>query len=139
MIWISYFAQMRNFPKDFVPIVICGGIPNWYNGLWYRKVAPKLSFFTEWKKNHDNEYYIHYFNELVLKNKNPDNIIKEIIELANNAENIVLLCYEKSTDFCHRHLVANWINENNTLGINIKEWSNDGANFKTATGTEYCH
>ena len=74
MIWTSYFAQMRNFPKDFVPIAICGGIPDWYNGLWYRKVAPRLSFFTEWKKNHDNEYYIHYFNELVLKNKNPDDI-----------------------------------------------------------------
>ena len=65
--------------------------------------------------------------------------IKDFIELSNNAENIILLCYEKSTDFCHRHLVANWINENNTLRINIKEWSSDGVNYKTATGFGYCH
>ena len=34
---------------------------------------------------------------------------------------IVLICYEKPDDFCHRHLVANWFNEN---GVNCKEWIN---------------
>ena len=40
----------------------------------------------------------------------------------NNDSNkdICLMCYEKPSDFCHRHLVANWLNEN---GIECKEWS----------------
>jgi uncharacterized protein (DUF488 family) len=25
--------------------------------------------------------------------------------------NIALVCYEKPTDFCHRHLVADWLKE----------------------------
>lgn len=139
MIWTSYFGQMKNFPKDFVPIGICGGLPNYYNGLWYKSLAPRLNFFLEWKKNKDNNYYIDNFNELVLKNKNADKVINDLITLANNADNIVLLCYEKPTDFCHRHLVADWINKNNTLGIEIKEWNKNGINYKTATGSGYCY
>ena len=29
------------------------------------------------------------------------------------------MCWEKSGDFCHRHLVAEWVEEN--LGITIEE------------------
>ena len=32
---------------------------------------------------------------------------------------IALICYEKPTDFCHRHLVADWFNKN---GILCEEW-----------------
>jgi len=34
-------------------------------------------------------------------------------------ENAVLLCWEKD-GFCHRHLVADWLQEK--LGIEIKEY-----------------
>lgn len=136
-IWTSYFGQMRNFPEDFTPVAICGSIPDWYKGLWYKQVAPKWSFFSEWKKNHDNNYYINYFNELVLKDKDPNNFIRDLICLTNNASNIVLLCYEKPTDFCHRHLVADWVNQNTEL--TIKEWNKDGAYYKAARGTGYCY
>lgn len=72
----------------------------------------------EWKKNHDNEYYIEHFNKEVLKPLNPSDIIKELMLMAHNYKNlncaphIILLCYEKPTDFCHRHLVAQWLIEN---------------------------
>ena len=32
---------------------------------------------------------------------------------------IALVCYEKPQDFCHRHLVAKWFEEN---GIIVEEW-----------------
>ena len=35
-------------------------------------------------------------------------------------ENAVLLCWEKSSDFCHRHLVSEWLSEK--LGIEVKEY-----------------
>lgn len=34
---------------------------------------------------------------------------------------IALICYEKPSDFCHRHLVADWLNKN---GIPCEEWVN---------------
>ena len=36
-----------------------------------------------------------------------------------NVPRIALICYEKPTDFCHRHLVADWLNKN---GIECEEW-----------------
>ena len=121
-IYTSYFDKIKDFPKDFVTVAICGGIPDTYTGLWYRKVAPRWKFFCEWKENHDNNFYIEHFNNEVLSKRTPQDFINDIKELTNNAENIVLLCYEKPNEFCHRHLVANWVNNEN-IGINIKEWT----------------
>lgn len=49
MIYKSYFAQLRNMPENVIPISICGKVPDWYDGLQYKKLAPKYGFFTEWE------------------------------------------------------------------------------------------
>lgn len=120
MLYTSYFAQLKNLPKDIVPISICGRAPDWYDELQYKQLAPKYGFFMEWKRNHDNDFYIKHFNEEVLNQLNVNNVIKDLKSLVNN-NSIALICYEKPDDFCHRHLVANWFNEN---GVNCKEWIN---------------
>lgn len=70
MIYTSYFAKLNKLPPNVVPISICGKAPAWYNGLQYKKLAPKYSFFSEWKKNGDNNYYIEHFNDEVLSTLN---------------------------------------------------------------------
>lgn len=119
---------MRKLPKDFIPISICGKAPDWYTGLQYKKLAPKYGFFMEWKKNHDNDYYIKCFNEQVLDKLIAQEVDYDLYELAGanlTGEypekpswvdvNIVLLCYEKPSDFCHRHLVADWLTSNGCI------------------------
>lgn len=61
MIYTSYFAQLRNMPENIIPISICGKAPDWYDGLQYKKLAPKYGFFTEWKKIHDNDFLYRAF------------------------------------------------------------------------------
>ena len=61
-IYTSYFAKLRSLPENIVPISICGKAPDWYTGLQYKKLAPKYGFFMEWKKTHDNDYYIELKN-----------------------------------------------------------------------------
>ena len=35
---------------------------------------------------------------------------EEVLKFLDSFEtDIILLCYEKSGDFCHRHIVADWI------------------------------
>ena len=124
MIYTSYFAKLRSLPDNIIPISICGKAPEWYKGLQYKKVAPKYEFFMKWKQNHDNDYYIKCFNEQVLSTLNVTSVVEDLKRLANvtDLENndIALICYEKPTDFCHRHLVAEWLKEN---GIACEEWS----------------
>jgi hypothetical protein len=116
VIYTSYFAKLKSLPNNIVPISICGKAPDWYTGLQYKKLAPKYDFFMEWKKNHDNEYYIKCFNEQVLSKLNATDVILDLSKICygfNVGEcDICLICYEKPTDFCHRHLVADWLNQN---------------------------
>ena len=126
MIYTSYFAQLRNMPENVIPISICGKAPNWYDGLQYKKLAPKYGFFTEWKKTHDNNFYIEHFNDEVLKMLSVPKVLadlqmlipdyikskKDVPVWINKDWHIALICYERPTDFCHRHLVSKWLNEN---------------------------
>ena len=120
-IYTSYFAKMNKFPSDFIPVAICGWIPDFYKGLWTKKVAPKWSFLQAWKQNHDNDLYIEHFNKEILDATTPEDFINLLKNMTNNAENVVLLCYEKPSDFCHRHLVADWINNN--TDYEVTEWT----------------
>lgn len=122
MIYTSYFAKLKKLENsNIIPISICGKAPDWYKGLQYKKLAPKYGFFIEWKKNHDNNYYIEHFQNEVLNYLEANTIVKELNNLVLNAEkDIALICYEKPSDFCHRHLVAKWLNQN---GYKCEEWN----------------
>lgn len=137
MIFTTYFAKLKSLPSNTVPISICGKAPDWYKGLQYKKLAPKYRFFMEWKKNHDNDYYIRCFTEQVLDATSINVVLNDIWNLlpaevqayyqlfncpfwANPDWHILLVCYEKPTDFCHRHLVAEWMKQH---GIQAKEWT----------------
>lgn len=118
MIYTSYFANLRKLPEAIVPIAICGKSPAWYNGIQYKKLAPKYEFFIEWKMTKDNDYYIRCFNEQVLSRLEPETVIAELSALAKGRD-FALICYEKPDDFCHRHLVAEWLNN---AGYNVCEY-----------------
>lgn len=111
----SYFAKSANNPNS---VSIAGRAPNWYNGKQYKVLAPKWSFFKRYKdkndemyKNHD--FYIEHYYKEVLNKLNPQQVFMEL------GENAVILCWEASGKFCHRHLVSQWLMNN--LGIQITE------------------
>lgn len=113
----GYFARLKDYQKiNLTPISIAAKAPIWYKGDEYKKLAPKWSFYSEWKNGShkgDNDYYIKHFKEEVLDNLDPEQVLKELEGFSGVSEdNIILLCYEKSGTFCHRHLVADWLNQN---------------------------
>lgn len=125
--YTGYFAKLKEYKQaGLIPISISGKAPDWYDGLEYKKLAPKWDFFSEWKYGShkgDNEYYISQFDTKVLKETSVENVLADLADLSNGElDKVILLCYEKPTDFCHRHLVANWINEHKGENF-ITEWS----------------
>ena len=122
MIYTSYFAKLKSLPEDVIPISICGKAPEWYKGLQYKKLAPKYDFFIKWKENHDDNYYIEHFQSDVLDKLSVTDVVRDLINMLpdrSSKHNIALICYEKPSDFCHRHLVADWLNKN---GFRCEEW-----------------
>ena len=90
-----------------------------YQGKYFQYLAPKLSFWKIWHQNqeitpqYENDYYyIKSYYYQVLKKLNPQ-------EILNQLDNSILLCYEESFEFCHRHIVAAWLEL--TLDILVSE------------------
>lgn len=110
MIFTSYFAKLREILPNFVPIAICRYPPKWYRGLIYKELAPSSNLLNTWNGGGITaEDYIRIYETEVLNHLNPHTVVSELTKMADGHD-IVLLCYEKTGDFCHRHLVADWLN-----------------------------
>jgi len=94
-----------------------------YEGKSYPKLAPPKSFWKEWHDNigviseeENNKFYMEKYYETVIKDLDANEVYNDLSEYG---EEVILLCYEEPEDFCHRHLVAGWLEMK--LGITIKE------------------
>lgn len=112
MIYTSYFGKLKKIPENFTTVSICAGTPKWYNGLTFKKLAPTYHTLMTYKEDSDWDQYTKEYTETVLQKQNAKSVVTELQKLTGNAENIVLLCYERPEDLCHRHLVARWLTEN---------------------------
>lgn len=125
MIYTSYFAKLKYLPKDIIPISICAKAPNWYKGLQYKELAPTYDILMKYKRYGDKEDYIKSFYEQVLSKLNSNEVVFDLSRLADEDDtyysyDICLICYEKSSDFCHRHLIAEWLIKD---GYKCEEWT----------------
>lgn len=123
MIYTSYFSNLKHIPKNYVPISISRFPPSWYHGLSYKKIAPSAELLTMWKGGCTESEYVAFYEANVLDTLDSTDVINDLYRLSGvlvdpDKEHIVLLCFEKPNDFCHRHLVAKWLNNS---GYNVKE------------------
>lgn len=120
-IYTSYFAMIRKFPDNIEPVSIARVTPKFFQGKKIESVMPTSSILWEYKQNPDKERYIKRYEREVLSKLNIDelNQIFNSILQESGKEHIALICYEKSSDFCHRHILARWLNER---GIECKEF-----------------
>lgn len=118
MIYTTYFAKLKTLPVDVIPVAICSKRPSWFNGLHYPRLKPEYDFFIKYKQTGDMEYFTSCYNSLVLSKLNPHEVVQELYGLTGGKD-LALVCYEKPSDFCHRHLVASWLTSN---GYNCSEF-----------------
>ncbi len=118
-IYTSYFANLKNLEKDdIVPIGICCYPPKWFKGPNLRAIAPSTDILEKCKSSHA-EYEKRYRTEVLSLFKDA-NILLERISFISGGKDAVLCCYEKPSDFCHRHILAKWLEEQ--TGIKVEEF-----------------
>lgn len=119
MIYTSYFGKLKTLPTDIIPIAICAKVPTWYTGLHTKILAPSYYCLMDYKNNPDWNKYIERYQRETLSKLDAEEVANMLYTLADS-EDIVLLCYEKTGDNCHRNLVADWFIEKDIPCI---EWS----------------
>lgn len=110
-LYTSYFNSTTFEYKDAVSIA--GKSPAYYSGAEYKTLAPKFWFFEKYKRDGDKEFYTKQYYEEVLNKLDPEEVYNDL------GQDAVLLCWERPGEFCHRHIVAEWLN--NALDIEVKE------------------
>lgn len=133
-----YTSSYKNFNSNlYKGIAISGDAGK--NANWdresYTALAPKRDFFTTWKNNkgkisdeENNKYYMHEFYDKVLSKLEPQTIYDYLC-------NGFLLCYENNSEFCHRHIVAAWLEL--FLNIEVKEVKVDLLDIKELEKPEW--
>ena len=106
----SYFAKY----KGENTVSIAGKCPDWFKGRQYKKLAPKYDWWKKWRdESLSEEWYKEQYYKTILDKLDARQVYEEL------GEDAVLLCWEKSGKFCHRHLIADWFQKE--LGIEITE------------------
>jgi len=119
MIYTSYFARLKKFPENFQPIAICQFPPKWYTGPSVKIFSPNPDILLQYKSGQLNEEEYAQLYKQQLSNINIPDYIEKIFSICGE-KTPIFLCYEKSTDFCHRYILAKCLNE---LGYKCEEWT----------------
>ena len=84
----------------------------------YKALAPNWRLWDNFKKKKisEDKFIAEYHN--MLKDLNPKHVLEHLNFLTGGIEPI-LMCKPAKTKFCHRHLVADWLEKE--TGLIIKE------------------
>ena len=112
----GYYAQAKKIALDNC-IGISRGKNRWIKiPHYYQALAPSYDLIINLKNTGDETAYIKDYNQM-LRQLNAQQVWDDLHAITDNP---VILCYEKSSDFCHRHLVAEWLTKQ--LGVEIGEF-----------------
>lgn len=114
MIYTSYFNKYNQISHIGNCISIAIGTPVWFKEQTYSELFPTWKMVKDFKIFNDEKKYIEeYYN--ILNKLNPQKVF-------NDLNDNIILCWEKSGKFCHRHLVVNWLREN-SKSFNVEFYS----------------
>lgn len=115
-IYTSNYARKGQDPNA---IAISRKPPDWFMGPTILDLAPTWQMVNGIKQGilDEHQYTEMYLDLLKQRRFDPHRFVKQL------KEPTFLLCYEKPTDFCHRRVLALWIEDQ--TGIVIPEWRNE--------------
>ena len=107
MVYTSYFANWRNFPANSIAVSITRFPPKNWTGLEIKSLAPSEKLLRQFKNGDiDKKVFAWQYIQELQENGITRKVLNDFF--AAIGCDIVLCCYEKPEDFCHRHILASW-------------------------------
>lgn len=117
IIYTGYFAQLKKYQAlGLTPISIARYSPSWFTGHCLKELAPSESLLTGYKAGRISieEYKKQYLQQL--EKVRWTEVLHRLEKYA--PDGAVLCCYEKPSDFCHRHILSEYMRES---GYDVEE------------------
>lgn len=113
-IYTSYYGNHNHFPKDSYLISVSLTSPKGMCNKDLFALAPNIDTLDKYKKGIIDEYEYETDYRCKLDNINPE-VKQKLINFLHSQEathpgGVFLLCYERPEQFCHRHILAKWLN-----------------------------
>ncbi len=113
----SNFTRSGSHPKA---VAISRSQPRGWTGRIFEPLAPSWRLVQEAKSGAiDDDEYIRRYREEVLSKLDPGRVYADL------GDDAILLCWERPGAFCHRRLVAEWLEEK--LRVSVPEVGEGGA------------
>lgn len=114
----NYTKASRLSNKHYLKVSISLIRPREYNGMHIQSLAPKKQLLDDYHNGLSPEEYEVRYREQINK-LNDIHSLFEIMAKQAKGRDILLLCYEKKSAFCHRHILSDIIFER--YGYRIQE------------------
>lgn len=111
------FARGLDSHRYFV-VSIARFPPRWFKGFCCYEFAPSVRLLKEYREGLRNDHYSYRYKRDVLKKIDVHRVFEGLARLACGRD-IVLCCFEPAYEFCHRRLLAHYVQE--VWGYSIKE------------------
>lgn len=129
MIYTSYFSNIKKVltaVPDAGLVSIAGKTPDWFTGERFISLMPRWLWWKEWhekfasdlESDESKKWYTAKYKETVLRQLDPHVVARQLKDLVQWKPTFIL-CYETPEKFCHRHIVAEWLND---AKIDCEEW-----------------
>ncbi len=119
-IYTGYFAQVKNYRKaGLKTIAVCLNVPWYYKGDRLLSLAP-MPYMMD--KSMSDEVFNKEYSKKVLGVLKQAQVYADL-EQISDGKDVVLLCYEKLQEECHRGNIAIWMNE---AGFDVQEFIIEG-------------
>ena len=122
MIYTSYFAHAKTIKGDPVLVAISATTPEGFKCYHLKDLAPSYNNLMDFKRDQDWDKYVKRYEEETLSKLTPTKVIAKLEQLTGctgNGQDIILLCWEKESNRCHRSLVASFLRD---AGIKCMEY-----------------
>ena len=122
-IYTSYYSSpvLRKIsPEELIPVSISLYPPKGWTGHHYLPLCPEKDIFREVKSTGNHQTYVRQLLDQ-LDHLDPAHVLNDLRNMSRGKP-VVLLCFEKFENQCHRNVVKQWFNNN---GIHVEELSNN--------------
>jgi uncharacterized protein (DUF488 family) len=110
MIYTSYFSSKKYKKYNKEDGISIARYNKFWQGETYPNLFPSANLLAWWKSLSEEaqkcqdyqQMYFEAYKQETLSKLDPHKVAAEL-------DGKVLLCFEKSEDFCHRHIIAAWL------------------------------